>query len=144
MNQSRLSSCSASRSLEGLITVLKLMWQVAYRMPLFSPQGARHDNYDWTVPLKYLSHLIGLTLNQLTRTSRHSLAVKNLLNHGALEELICHDCSMGSSDKAGQGGITLARPNQRGCSRSIIVLSAEEVYYLGPRQPWACVDVWGR
>lgn len=93
---------------------------------------------------KYLSHLIGLTLNQLTRTLRHSLPVKNQLNHEALEKLICHDCSMGFSDKARQGGITLVSPNQKGCSRSIIVLSAEEVYYLGPRQPWACVDVRGR
>ena len=40
------------------------MWQVAYRMSLFSPREGRHDDYDWTVPLKYLSHPIGLTLNQ--------------------------------------------------------------------------------
>lgn len=109
------------------------MWQVAYRMSLFSPRGGRYDNYDWTVPSKYLSHPIGLTLNQMTRTSRHSLPVKNQLNHEALEKLICHDCSMGLSDKARQGGITLANPNQRGCSRSITVLSAEEVYYLWAR-----------
>lgn len=129
---------------EGLITMLKLMWQVASRVSLFSPRGGRHDNYDWMVPLEYLSRLIGLTLNQLAWTPRHPLRVKNLLNHEVLEKLICLDCSMGSSDKARQGGITLVNPNQRGCSRSIMVLSAEEVYYLEPRQPWACVDVWGR
>lgn len=31
-----------------------------------------------------------------------------------LKKLIRHDCSMGFSDKARQGGITLASPNQRG------------------------------
>lgn len=104
-----------SQALEGLITLFKFMWQVAYSMSLFSPRGARRDNYDWTVHLKYLSHLIGLTLNQLTRTSPRSLPVKNQLNHEALEKLMCHECSTGLSDKARQGGITLASPNQSGC-----------------------------
>lgn len=69
-------------------------------MSLFSPRGGRDDNYDWTLPSKYLSLPIGLTLYQVTRTWRRSLSVRNQLDHGALEKLICHDCSMGSSDKA--------------------------------------------
>lgn len=90
------------------------MWLVAYSMSLFSQRWGRHDNYDWTVPLKYLSHLIGPTLNQPIH-EHYSLPVKNQLNHKALEKLICHDYSMGPADKARHGGITLASPNQRGC-----------------------------
>lgn len=91
-------------------------------MSLFSPSRRRHDDYHWMVPLKYLSHLIGLTLNQLTRTSSQPPCSQKSAE--AFEKLICCDCSMDFSDKARQAGITLASPNQDGCSRSIMVLSA--------------------
>lgn len=53
------------------------MWQVAYRMSLFST----HHNDDWRLPLKYPCHPTGLTPSRQTRTFCHSFSVKNLLNH---------------------------------------------------------------
>lgn len=110
INQSHLSSCwrvswrvnntvkiNVTGCIKGVIILLKrgLTWQLwldcTFKTPV-SPYGSDSISADPTIT--------------------NSLPVKNQLNHGALEKLICHGRSTGLSDKAGQGGITPASPNQ--------------------------------